>query len=112
MGGRGGQGALPLCPARSWTRADWGPGRSPRDARLRLAVPGAGGRPLSLHLSRPPSIWLGFPLRAYCACAVCSRRTGGAPEPPPERSDPPFPVLFLAAAAPDRIGSGRVGLCT
>lgn len=100
----GGPGAPPLCPARGWTCADWGPGRSPRDARRGLAVLGAGGRPLSLHLSRPPSIRLGFPLRAYGASAVCSLRTGGALEPPAERSDPPFPALFPAAAAPDPIG--------
>lgn len=40
-----------------------------------------GRHPLSLHLSRPPSIWPGFPLRAYCARGVLTAHRGrsGAP---------------------------------
>lgn len=55
---------------------------------------GAGGSRLlrhllSLHLSRPPSISPGFLLCTYCARAACSRHTGGAVEPPPQR----LPIL-------------------
>lgn len=66
-----------------------------------------GRHPLSLHLSRPPSIWLGFLLRAYCARRVppAHRGRSGAPARPAPIL-PSRPRLFLGVAAP--VGPGCV----
>lgn len=71
-----------------------------------------GRHPLSLHLSRPPSIWLGFLLRAYCARRVPTAhrgRSGAAARPAPIL--PSRPRLFLGMAAPGQTWLWTCKLC-
>lgn len=79
--GRGGQGRLRLCPARRWTCADWGPGRSPRETGLGRAALAPAAAPFGS--SFPPALYLArlSPARLLCARGVLTAHRGrsGAP---------------------------------
>lgn len=81
-----------------WGAACGRPGRGPR-----LSAPAAS--PFRLRLSRPPSIWQGFPL-ARLLCARRARCTQGALWSPDRGcSEPRFPAPLLRSGRP---GSGLV----
>lgn len=92
-----------------------GPGRSPRETflggrREGLGQPAAARSvAFPLHLSRPPSIWPGFPLRAYCARTAPSARRGrSGPRVPRLGSSFPAPLLSV----PGTVTPGQYKLCT
>lgn len=119
----GGQGGQPLCPALRWAPP---PGAGRGAAR---ETPGRGGRlfgagcthgtRVQRRLSRPPAIWRGVRLRAYCAHAGRPPRAGGSPDPPtpapplsrPRPSLPGPRPLFLRAGAPGHIRRYACKLC-
>lgn len=72
-----------------------------RDPAVQAAL-GACGIPFRLHLSRPPSIWQGFLLRAYCARGVLTAHGGRSGARVPAAPTLPSQPLFLGA-------SGRPG---
>lgn len=118
----GGQGGQPLCPALRWAPppgAGRGAARETPGRGGRLF--GAGGTRVQLRLSRPPSIWRGVSLHAYCAHAGGPPRAGGwlSGSPLPSRpatlaattlpSPPSAPVL--RAGAPGHIRRYACKLC-